>query len=192
MAQNDGISSTISGLPDLKAALAGIVPKLRVRALRNALAKGARLVQKEARRLTPVLSLLKSSNRYAFRKGYRKPGTVQKAISVRTSKLAKRRGDVGVFVNVRPAKSGARGAKSYKDPFYFRWLDWGWNPAGRDRSAAGKKARRQLNQVRAVKKRPGARFTEGAAKKLGDALQVFIKAIGPAIEKLNRPKAPAP
>ena len=165
----DGISATITGLPELKKALAEIPNKLRVRALRNALAAGARVVQKEARRLTPVLKLSTLSGRYAFRKGYRKPGTVRKAISVRTSKVARRGGDVGVFVNVRPAKRGARGGRNPRDPFYWRWINFG--------TASG---------VRAF------RFLEAGASKLPNALQVFIAKIGPAIQKLNTPKAKAP
>ena len=45
----------------------------------------------------PVLQRIKGAP-------YRAPGTVKKAIRVRTSKVATRAGDVGVFVNVRPAK----------------------------------------------------------------------------------------
>lgn len=159
------IKATVRGLPDLKAALMGIVPKLRRRALRNALAAGARAVQAEARRRTPVIS----PAALAVQKGYRKPGTVKKAISVRTSKLATRRGDVGVFVNVRPAKSGNRGAKNPRDPFYWRWLEFGAN-----------------NGTRAFG------FLRAGAAKLPEALSIFIKTIGPQIAKLNKPKAPAP
>lgn len=159
------INATVRGLPDLKAALAGIVPKLRRRALRAALAAGARVVQREARAKTPVIS----AAALAVRKGYRAPGTVKKAISVRTSKAASRRGDVGVFVNVRPAKRGNRGAKNPRDPFYWRWLEFGTKTGTR---AFG--------------------FLRAGAAKLPEALQVFIKEIGPQIAKLNKPKAPAP
>jgi hypothetical protein len=44
---------------------------------------------------------------------------------VRTSKADKKDGNVGVFVNVKPAKSGQRGAKSRDDPYYWRWLEFG-------------------------------------------------------------------
>ena len=159
------ISAKVHGIPDLKAALAGIVPKLRVRALRNALADGARVVQKAARAKTPVLS----ASSVPVRKGYRKPGTVRKAISVRTSRIAKRKGDVGVFVNVRPAKRGQRGAKNPSDPFYWRFIQWG--------TATGTKA---------------TKFLDAGVARLPDALQVFIRTIGPQIAKLNKPKAPAP
>ena len=151
------ITGKFTGLPDLKAALAGIAPKLRVRALRNALAAGARVVQKAARAGAPVIN----PGAVPVRKGYRKPGTVQKAISVRTSKLARRTGDVGVFVNVRPAKAGNRGAKSALDPFYWRWQEFG------------------------ARAKPGAGFLRAAGLRLGDALRAIVQRLGPAIDKFN-------
>jgi len=158
------IDVKVLGIPELKAALNSIVPKLRVRALRNALAAGARLVQRQARAATPVLS----PGSLAVRKGYRTPGLLRKAISVRTSKLARRRGDVGVFVNVRPAKRGARGANNRLDPFYWRFIEFG---------TAKLRARQ---------------FLQKGADALPLALEAFKRAIGPAISKLNKPKAPAP
>jgi HK97 gp10 family phage protein len=159
------IDAKVQGIPDLKRELAGIVPKLRVRALRNALAAGARLVQRSARQSAPVLS----ASSLAVRKGYRTPGLVRKAISVRTSKVARRQGDVGVFVNVRPAKRGVRGAKSPSDPFYWRFIEFG--------TASGTRA---------------FQFLQRGAEKLPEALEAFKRAIGPQIQKLNKPKAPAP
>lgn len=184
------IGVRIGGIPELKAELAALVPKLRVRALRNALAAGARVVQRAARGATPVIS----ASAVEVRRGYRKPGTVQKAISVRTSKIARRQGDVGVFVNVRPAKRGLRGGRNPNDPFYWRWLNFGWNPARSSDGggAKGVRFRRQLNRSQADKRRPGARFLEAGAARLQQALQVFIQRIGPAINRLNKPKAPAP
>lgn len=156
------VKATVRGLPDLRAALREIVPKLRRRALRNALAAGARVVQRAMRDRTPVLKTSTYAGASAIRRGVRKPGTVQKAIAVRTSRLASRRGDVGVFVNVRPARAGQRGARNPNDPYYWRWLNFG-----------------------TVKMR-GAGFIEHATKFLGQALSVFIKNIGPQIERLNR------
>lgn len=149
------ISAKVTGIPDLKAALAGIVPKLRRQALRNALAAGARIVRDDARRRAPVLQP-------TLRTPYRKPGTVRKAISVRTSKQARRRGDVGVFVNVRPAQRGQRGAKVPTDPFYWRFLEFG------------------------TKKMAARSFLQPAAGRLADALEKFKAVIGPQIAKLNR------
>jgi HK97 gp10 family phage protein len=151
----------VSGIPDLRAALAGIVPKLRRQALRNALSAGARVVRDAARAGAPVL-------RIGSRTPYRTAGTVRKAISVRTSKVARRAGNVGVFVNVRPAKLGQRGGKSKTDPFYWRFLEFG------------------------TKKLGASRFLQSATGRLNQALQVFIAKIGPAIEKLNRGKDAQP
>lgn len=145
----------VQGLPDLRAALRGIVPKLRRRALRNALAAGARVVRDAAKAQAPVLN---SAERSA---PYRQPGTVRGAITVRTSKQARRRGDVGVFVNVRPAKGPARGARSTRDPFYWRFLEFG----------TAKMAARS--------------FLQPAGSKLAQALAVFLQKIGPQIQKLN-------
>jgi HK97 gp10 family phage protein len=154
MAGSDG--GTVLGLPDLRAALLSIPQKLRKRALRNALAAGARVIRDDARARAPVLQM--SGVRKA---PYRAPGTVRKAIVVRTSKAARRAGDVGVFVNVRPAKSGARGAKSRGDPFYWRFLEFGTRKMG------------------------SLQFLRPASAKLAQALEVFKAQIGPQIEKLN-------
>ena len=155
------IGATVRGLPEMKAALAAVVPALRRRALRNALAAGARVVRDDAKQRAPVLQPLASAP-------YRTPGTVRKAIAVRTSKTARRRGDVGVFVNVRPAKAGQRGAKSKTDPFYWRFLEF------------GTKFMRSFG------------FLQQASNKLPQALAVFTEKIGPAIAKLNNPKGPQP
>ena len=48
--QGDGITAKVRGLPDLKAALLAIPRELRRRALRTALAAGARAVRDEAKR----------------------------------------------------------------------------------------------------------------------------------------------
>jgi HK97 gp10 family phage protein len=166
----------IEGLDDLIKTLKEIPVKLRKRALRNALAAGARIVRDAARLAVPILS--KPSK-------YRTPGTVRDAIKVRTSKRDSKAGDVGVFVNVQPAKTAARGAKSAKDPFYWRWPEFGWNPAGGDRSRAGKKRRRDLNRTTDHKAIPGAKFLQRAAAQLPAALEKFKQGLGPQLQKLD-------
>lgn len=160
------IESKIRGIPDLRDALLTIAPRLRKRALRNALAAAGRVVRDAARQRVPILNPMRPGNASAIARGIRKPGTVRKALVVRTSKTARRAGDVGVFVNVRPARGSDRGGKNPNDPFYARWLQWGSN------------------------KMAGVHFLEAGAARLGDALDVFLAKIGPAIEKLNTgPKA---
>jgi HK97 gp10 family phage protein len=149
----------ITGLDDVIEAFRALPDKLRRRVLRNALAVGGRAVRDEARRHAPVLMA-------ARRKApFRTPGLMRRAISVRTSKLARRAGDVGVFVNVRPAKAADRGARSRRDPFYWRWVNFGKSGF------------------------PGVGFLEKGAAKLGQALELIKRAAGPAIDKLNKPKA---
>lgn len=181
------VTVKIQGLDELKALLQGLPAKLRRRALRNALAAGARIVRDAARQRTPVIN----AGSPAVAKGHRKPGTVRDAIVVRTSKQATKAGDVGVFVNVRPAKGAKfrtttrsvlgiakikqrhvvratqRGAKSPKDPFYWRFLEF------------GTKRSREFS------------FLRPAAAKLSAALEKFKAVLGPQIAKLNtNPKAP--
>ena len=106
------------GIEKLKAALIGLAPLIRRRFGRKALRAGARIVQESAKRAAPVL------NRDIYRRSVliRKPGTVRDAISVRRSKDVERNGDVGVFVNVKPAKGAARGTFSPNDPYFWRWI----------------------------------------------------------------------
>jgi HK97 gp10 family phage protein len=150
------MAAEIKGIPDFKAKLQEIPKALRRRVLRNALAAGARTVRDEARRLAPVLRAGDLSA------PYRTPGTVRKAISVRTSKVARRAGDVGVFVNVRPARAGNRGAKNPKDPFYWRFLEFG------------------------TRKMPARSFLRPAASKLKDALSVFETEVVRWINKVDK------
>ena len=152
------IKVEVKGLQDVNQALRDLPPKLRKRALVDALRAAGRVFRDEARRLTPVAAVP------VRRKGQviRQPGTVRKAISVRTSKQSRRRGDLGVFVNVRPAKKGARGAYSPTDPFYWRWLEFG---------ASG---------------RPGAGMLQRAASRAAQAVAQFSDVLGPQVQKLNR------
>ena len=153
------ISATITGLPEMRAALASIPSKLRRRALRNALNAGARIVR-DAARMNRRTSSAGSPMTGTMLRNYQR-GTVAKAINVRTSKIATRAGDVGVFVNVRPLKRGVAGRHNPSDPFYWRFLEWG---------------------TKYMTARP---FLTPAASKLTEALTKFTQVLGPQIEKLN-------
>ena len=153
----------LEGFDELTAKLKAIPAAMRKRVIRNALAAGARLVRNEARKLVPVLSPAA-----ALKAPYRTPGTVKKAINVRTSKQSRRSGDIGVFVNVRPAKAGQRGAKSKTDPFYWRFLEFG---------------------TKNMKARP---YLQTAADKLPEALDLFKASVTKWIEKTNTSGKVAP
>ncbi len=147
----------IEGLENLKRKLAEVPKAMRKRVLRNALAAGAREVRDVAKRNAPVMTLGTSLNA-----PYRKPGTVKQAIRVRTSKADRRAGDVGVFVNVRPAKAGQRCAKNPNDPFYWRFLEFG------------------------TKKMPAKPFLQRATSALPKALTIFQERIAKWINETNR------
>ena len=149
-----GAEIKLEGFDELAKKLREIVPAMRKRVVRNALAAGARLVRDEARRNAPVLQLKNASP-------YRAAGTVKKAISARVSKVARRAGDIGAFVNVRPAKAGQRGSKSPRDSFYWRFLEFGTR----------KMAKRE--------------FLKPAAAKLPAALEIFKTQVGRWLDKLN-------
>jgi HK97 gp10 family phage protein len=167
----------IEGFEELARKLRELVPAMRKKVLRNALAAGARIIRDDAKRLAPVLG-------NAQNVPYRKPGTVLNAIRVRTSKVARKNGDVGVFVNVQPAKGAKyktttikfiglkiknrkqtrvsqRGAKSPNDPYYWRFLEFG------------------------TKKMSARSFLQPAAKRLDDALRVFQGQMAKWFSKVN-------
>lgn len=189
----------VQGLDDLKAKLAEIPALLRKRYLRNWLAAGARVVQKEAKAKTPVLS---ATN--AKKAKYRKPGTVRDAIRVRTSKRDRKTGDVGVFVNVKPlgksavrafkAGGGGSGFKNPNDPYYWQWLNFGrQGRAGEGErkrvvrnKAAGIKGVRYRRALRGVGPLKAFRFLEAGAAKLPEALRMFEAAAGKWFTKINR------
>ena len=168
----DALTVKIDGLDDLKRALADLTPQLRKKVLLSALRKAARVVSDAAKASAPVL---------AQPAPYRTRGLVRKRISVRTSKESRRAGDVGVFVNVRPApgakykringkrtfvKASQRGARSATDPFYWRFLEFG---------------------TKKMRARP---FLRPAADKLPEALRVFESQVIPQIEKYNARSRP--
>lgn len=187
------IVARLTGLAEVRQALLGLPAKLRRGALRAALQAGARVIRDEARRRAPVLKASTFYGASALKRNVRAVGTLKKAISVRTSKASTRRGDVGVFVNVRPLKNG--GVKNPKDPFYWRWLEFGWNPASGatgGKGAKGKRTRRLLAKRGAAKAKPGASFLRNAVTgKQGEAIRTIERTLGPAIQKLNTKRAAA-
>lgn len=207
-----GDTSRWIGIPDMRRALKDLPEKLRKRALRNALAAGARIVRDDARAHAPVL---KESN------PYRTAGTIRDAIKVRTSKTSRREGNVGVFVNVKPYKGGRKGAGSFgqlqiykrggrlvsrvvsqnsdrfnpKDPYYWRWMEFGWTPAKGKRGVlntkggdVGKISRRRARMKGAAAAIPGVKFLTNAADKFPQVIPVIFRNIVSYLKKLNEQK----
>lgn len=172
----EGITATVEGLERLKIAFSGIPDKLRRKVLLSALRKGAAVVRKAARAATPEL---------AKPTPYRTKGLLKKRLMVRVSRASKAAGHVGVFVNIRPAegtqyvkhnllgvkyktvkRESQRGARSPNDPFYWRFVNFGTKKGN---------------------KLPAAKFLEAGAAVLPQALEIFEREIGPAIQKLDTP-----
>jgi HK97 gp10 family phage protein len=152
------ITVRLQGVEELKRVLARVPDKLRRKGLLKALRVSARLVRDDARLAAPVRQTRKINHR---------PGTVKRAISIRTSKFARRAGDVGVFVSVRPLRGarqirlGAAGANNPNDPYYWRFLEFG---------------------TRKLTPRP---FLRPASRKLPQVAEAFIVSATAEINRLN-------
>lgn len=155
----------LTGVEDLKRALRELPWQMRRKVLRGALRSAAKVIQGEAKAKAPVL--VQSTP-------YRTRGLVRRSISVTNSKLARKRGYVGVFVTVRRGRAAlSRGAYSTlsgklvrpNDPFYFKFLELG---------------------TKNMKARPflGPAFRARATQ----AVQAFERGVRPEIDKLNRRK----
>lgn len=169
----------VEGLSDLKAALGDIAPQLRKKVILSALRKAARIPLLAAKQAVPVMG-----SELASKVPYRTAGLLKSRLMVRTSKAARSAGNLGVFINVKPAagakykttRSGGavvsrrlksfsqRGAYSKYDPFYWRFVEFG------------------------TKKMGARKFIQPAAETLPQALQVFMAEVIPAIERFNRRK----
>ena len=163
----DGITVKLEGVDDLKRALADATKTIRTKAVRGALRKAGQIISKEAKQNAPVLSAPVKN---------RKAGTVKRNIAVRNSKFARKAGDEGVFVGVRPLrgsrqkKLGKAGKNNPNDPFYWRFLEFGTKKmSARNRSGVNDDG-----------------FMRAAANSKGqDAISTFMDSVIPQIEKLN-------
>lgn len=162
----DGVTLKLDGIDELKRALATLPAKMRARAIRSALRDAAKVIQRDARGRAPVLAVPTPR---------RRPGTIRRRISVRNSKVARQRGDEGVFVSVKPLRGaetkrlGRRGASNPNDPFYWHFQEFGWKPRGK-----------------ATKAVPGKRFLTAAAQSKGtEAIATFMRQAVPRINALN-------
>lgn len=187
--KGDGVMVQLRGLAEFRAKLATLPAKVQRGELRSMMRDAMRLVRDSARGHAPKL------DKPVLGKGgtpRRLPGTLRKAISVRTSKAADKAGNVGVFVNVRPlegnvyrgrgrnrvlVKQSQRGADNPRDPYYWRWMEFGTQMR---RSVRGKRIKldrkwtfypattgANRGRVRATE------FLQKAAKTLGAAVKKF-------------------
>lgn len=183
-----GVTVQLEGIEELKRALAGAAKTIRTKAVRGALREAGKMIQAEARMKAPVLRAATKT---------RKPGTVKRAISVRASKFARRDGNEGVFINVRPLrgsrqkKLGKAGAQNPNDPFYWLFQEFDTKPhrifARKGKTLAwtsgGKAMFKKGVQHPGTK---GKRFMTHAAESKGQAaIAKFMAQVVPQIQKLN-------
>jgi HK97 gp10 family phage protein len=190
----DEFKVRLSGIAELKKALGDAPEKIRARAIRGALRKGAMLIRNEAKMRAPVLRQPDKEGRFDFRAA---PGVIRNRISVRPSGIERKKGNEGVFVGVKPLrgaadarKFGKRGAGNRYDPYYWWWQEFGWAPRGPGKklkgSRQGRKAFQKLSLKAGIKRVPGKHFLRNAARAKGnEAVAVFMRTAIPQIEKLN-------
>ena len=198
--KNGAARVTVHGVEAFRAKMLDMPERMRKGVIRKLLRESMMVVRESARASTPVLNSPVTDKAGNPR---RLPGTVRKAISVRTSKEEAKDGNVGVFVNVRPLKGNvykragnyvdnngvtkkrfllikksSRGANNPRDPYYWRWLEFGTKQR---KTKAGK----ALGAVRPYK------FLQTAAGKLKDAVARFEKGLAQwvqAADKTGRPE----
>ena len=176
------MAAEISGLDDLRKVLVEIPAQMRKKVILTALRKAARVPLQIAKREVPVMA-----SGEAAKNPYRTSGLLKKRLTVRVSKASRSAGNIGVFINVKPAdgakfktqknsilgvkwktktqtRNSSRGAKSPLDPYYWKFQEFG------------------------TKKMKAKPFIQPAAESLPEALEVFMREVIPAIEKWNNRK----
>lgn len=122
---DDGVSLTIRGLAETKAALLALPADLRRRVVRQALRAAARPLVAAAQSHAPIL---KAPARR------RVPGTLRNNIKVFNSKKANGQGGrLGVYITVRASKNDLKKAPVTGDPYYWRWVEGGHRIVPRSR-----------------------------------------------------------
>ena len=201
----DSINVKVEGLDGLKVELTEISRTLRKKVLLKALKAAAKIVLQEARSRVPVLS-------DQLPNAYRTKGLLKKRLTIRTSRVSRQEGNIGVFVNVKPAdgakyktvvtnvlgfkfrntkmtRASRRGAKSPDDPFYWWFVERGTRPH-LIKPRIGKKALSiGISGAYSSVNHPGARatpFLRPASEKLPEALKAFEAEVIPAIEAFNK------
>lgn len=197
---SDGVR--INGLAEFRAQLAELTPTLQKKVLRRLMRDSMMVVRDSARASVPVLQ---TQPRNPDGTPRRLPGTVRKALSVRTSKVEDKAGNVGVFVNVRPLKGNVyrgrgrnrvlvqksqRGADNPRDPYYWRWLEFGTKMR---RSVRGKRVKidRKATFYPATTGANRGRvqpygFLQKAAGQLEAAVRSFTDKLGDWVAKTDR------
>ncbi len=183
----------VVGAADFMAKMSTLPDKLREQALKKIFRESMRITQRAVQAATPALS------KPVLRNGYpiRLPQTVRKAIKVRLSRQEAKDGNVGVFVNVKPlrgnvykragsyidktgtsrkayalVKKSQRSADNPRDPFFWRWIEFGTKV---------RKTKRGANRGAM----PAFRMLHKSAGSLTDAVKDATRRLQAWLEKAN-------
>lgn len=185
---------TIQGLAEFRQKMAELPMQLQKKHLREFMRDAMKTVRDSARAAAPRLEKAVTKNGVPTRL----PGTLRRAISVRSSKQEAQQGNVGVFVNVRPLKGNTyrragsfvnpqgnrqpryllvkksqRSAENPRDPYYWRWIEFGTKQR-RTKSGANRGSG------------PRYEFLQKASKSLASAVDVFERNLQAWIQKANQ------
>lgn len=151
---------TPQALQEFKERVARMNVQMREKYVMKALRAGGKVVHKRA--VSPGVVPVLWEDEYRKGRMYRKRGTLRDHIAMRRSRDDEREGNLGVFINVRPARGGLRGKDSPVDPFYWRFVHFG---------------------TKYMRARP---FLTIAARELpGAALQEIVKSLGGDMRQLE-------
>jgi hypothetical protein len=144
--------ATLQGGKELDAALRNLEQKQARKVVGASLRVGAKIIQRVATELVPVLQVPRSD---------RTAGALKKAIKVRASKKRSRDGSVTIFAG--PGRGFFKGDEFYGGPIEFGWKH---GKRGQRSDAAAKRIAKQLmRQSRAFRKQGGGLAAKGTAKR---------------------------
>lgn len=174
----------IEGIDDFKKAIDDLTQDLRKKVIRAALRAG----------MKPIIAHAKAHSKELQKPHpYRIRGLMKSRIVATNSRIAAKRGDIGIYMKPVAVKGVTKGAKSPLDPFYYRFVADGFHAVGGKRVVGGRITRKAnlASKVRAGKATfvPGDDFIKKAFQAKGDeALAVFQKKLKERIDKANRRK----
>lgn len=147
---SDELSMTVSGIPDVKAALNAFAADLRRYVVRQALRSAAEPIVIAARNNAPTLAT-------ATRR--RVPGTLKRNINVFNSKKSNGQGGVlGVFVSVRASRQDLKKSPITGDPYYWRWVEGGHRIVPRSRRVGTYRGKAKYAQTLRVRRSASSGF----------------------------------
>lgn len=160
------MAETITGLGDLKANFKKLGEAMERRVARAMVASGGAVLKKEAKQLAQVYGLKRTGallkNIVIKRESAAPAGTAQYNLGVRHGRnLTKKQKTVGA--SLKRNRAGRVQVRYKDDPFYWRYLEFGWIPRGPGQSLkGGAKRKAEARKASSGRKIPGRSFIEKA------------------------------